>query len=48
MTNEEFLEDVYAALFSFCGEQSWKGTFQGNVLERLAEKLEKPSPYIEE
>ncbi len=30
---------MYSALESFCGDQRWHGTFQGKVLEQLAEEL---------
>ena len=48
MVNKQLLEDVYSALESFCGDQRWQGTFQGTVLEQLADELKKPSPYLEE
>ena len=48
MVNNKLLEDMYSALESFCGDQRWHGTFQGKVLEQLAEELKKPFPYIEE
>jgi hypothetical protein len=42
------LERVYDVLSSFCGDERWKNTPQGNLLAELASALGKPYPYEEE
>jgi len=42
---DNLLEEAYKALESFCGDERWSNTWQGKVLQKLAEALDKPNPY---